>query len=216
MNGGRTSWEQLHYSFEIGFHLQNFEEYADYIESSFRTELSRYEIMAKEYENPEDLEAFWDHYHDQVHLYNKDFPSLLRSSLLMSIYGFAENRIVAFCSPTGNLGESGRAFKPKKDRKSVIQNAQDYLVNELDRRELRDLDGWEFLNNARKIRNSFVHDGGKASESLKEAITSIDFVEVNEQSNIILDQEYCKMLIDILYTFFPPFYRMSEENVILR
>lgn len=204
---------KLQYFFEVEHPLNQFQQYAEFIESSLRSEAGRYEKMAGEFEE-EDQEGFWDWHTNEVSLYRSDFPNILRRSLLTSIYSFVESKLVALCRPT----ESGRSFSDRSSsRKSLINKAKDYLITELNVEFPIDTPAWKFIQNTNRIRNCLVHSGGnvnafRSERKLRNIIADMEHVTIDQRDKIILDETFCLAFIDHSFVLLSALYNVQIEE----
>ncbi|MGG3451555.1 hypothetical protein [Domibacillus aminovorans] len=209
----RMTPSKLQYLFDVEHPLNQFEQYAEFIERSLKSEVGRYEKMAAEFDE-EDQESFWDWHIDEVSLYRSDFPNILRSSLLTSMYSFVESKLVALCHPT----ESGRTFsKRSSSRKPLINKARDYLITELNVAFPVDTPAWKFIQNTNRIRNCLVHSGGDVSafrseRKLRNIIADMEYVMIDQRDKIILDETFCLAFIDHSFVLLSALYNVQIEE----
>lgn len=206
----KMQYREIALDFEVTYPLRDFEEYSDYIESSLDSEVKRYEEMAKGLD--EDVaEEFWDWHLDEVLQFNKDFRNILRTSLLISIYTFIENRLVSLCVP-----HKGKTFgKSCKGRLPEIEHAKNYIVNVLEKEFPSDLPEWTYINDVRRVRNCIVHQGGNICKldegrqlKVKESINRLDHIKWDDQSgDIIIGENFYGVFIEHLHSFFSQLYQ---------
>jgi hypothetical protein len=205
---------KLRYLFDVEHPLTQFEQYAAFIERSLRSEVGRYEKMAAEFDE-KDQEGFWNWRIDDVNLYRSEFPNILRSSLLTSIYSFVESKLVALCrQPT----ESGRIFSERSCRRqSLINKARDYLITELNVKFPVNIPAWKFIQNTNRIRNCFVHSGGDVSKfrserKLRNIIADMEHVTIDQRDKMILDEKFCLAFIDHAFVLLSALYNVPVEE----
>ncbi|OKL35421.1 hypothetical protein [Domibacillus mangrovi] len=209
----RMTPSRLRYLFDVEHPLFQFEQYAAFIEHSLRREASKYEKMAAE-SNETDPEGFRGWHIDECSLYRSDFPNILRSSLLTSLYSFIESKLVALCYPS----ESGRMFsKRNSSRQSLINKAKDYLITELHVEFPIHLPAWKFIQNTNRIRNCLVHSGGDVSafrseRKLRSIIANMEHVTIDWRDKIILDEMFCLVFINHASILLSALYNVQVEG----
>ncbi|GGJ77960.1 hypothetical protein [Virgibacillus salexigens] len=200
-----SNWHDLTISF-FQSEIEAFIEYEEYIESNFKRKLDYFD---KEYKKvSEELkEAFIDHYMDDIILYRDEFPSILRESLLMSIYSFFENKLTELCDQE----------KMKEFAGSYIKKASTYIKREMKIDFPDEGKEWIYINNINEIRNCLVHYGGETSridnkEELKKlhnAISKVDHVSIGRSPDkrIKLEEGVCKDLLTAIESIITQTYK---------
>lgn len=191
--------------------IKRFRQYAYFIEKSFQEE----SVALKEENTFADDSLLGRLKQTDIYLYDVQFPTILRSSLLISVDSFLEKTLVSLCIP----GESGIPFTPfedPKDKRSIISKAMSYLEAESDLK-FSCTKSWDYIRDAHKIRNCFVHDGGNVMMSdrknqLLKIIKKREYIRKNRGHNLILDKEFCLELIDVIEKLFVDLSKDQDGN----
>lgn len=192
------NWTGIMNYFDVTYPLEKFREYSQFIEQSLNKEVQVYEKMASQYIE-EEQEDFWDWHIDEVTLYFKDFPSIMRTSLVTSVYAFLEKKLVELCVP----GPSGEIFNSAQSGDAIINNAKRYIKSVLNKDFPSDIFAWQYIQNVREIRNCLVHNAGRIDDleetreaKLRRIIVSMPQVEIDNHDNIFLHKEFCTDFIE--------------------
>lgn len=195
----------LRYLFFVSHELDQFRDYAKYIESSLRKEVKFYEDRARGLQ-PEEEEEYWEFYIDEVAPYSQDFPRIMRNSLLVSIYTFLEDKIVELCVPNEDT-----LLKLSDIKGQGIEQASIYLKKVLCIDFPDNSKEWHYIKKANLIRNCIVHSSGDVSKSrnetkLRNAIQDMPFISIDKMGCINLDDELCIDFIENVDVFLKQFY----------
>lgn len=196
--------------FKVVYPLRQFREYADQIEGSFVQSLKPIADLAEQAEKEKDdylLDAVAEDYHN----YSNEFPLLLRSSLLVSLFSFLENRLMALCK------EYEEDLKLEDIAHRGLTKVHVFLkkVAKVDFPD--DTKEWHFIRQVNLIRNCIVHNGGNVEGSTNErkirnAIANIDHVSIDELGNIILEREFCIKFIKVIASFLRKLYKSERHS----
>jgi hypothetical protein len=193
------------YLFFVLHELEQFRNYAEYIESSLRKEVKSYEDRAEGL-MPEEEEEFWDCYIDEVAPYSQDFPKIMRNSLFVSIYTFLEDKIVELCVPSEDT-----LLKLSDIKGQGIEQASIYLKKVLRIDFPDNSKEWHYIKKANLIRNCIVHSRGDVSKSrneakIRNAVQDMQSVSIDKMGYIKLDEELCEDFIENVDSFLQQLY----------
>lgn len=170
----KMPWQELHYLISVKIPLEEFEQYINFIEFSFNQELSSLDKRIAEIADPDSRDEFVDWHYDEIVKYRDDFPNLLRSSLLITIYSFLEKNLLTLCGP-------GVHF-----RNNILEEAKDYLIN-LGIDFPVTSESWIFIKKVKLIRNCIVHYGGDISSIVRDKQRRDTEEVIEELNNIMVD-----------------------------
>ena len=113
-------------------------------------------------------------------IFKEKFPSMQRSSTLISLFGFLENELDKLCNLIQNSTENPVELKDFAGK--GIERSTRYLakVGKLD--NIKKTDYWRRIKEIQKIRNLVVHNDSK--------LTDLNDELKNEESRIVLNSEY--------------------------
>lgn len=154
--------------------LNLFTDYSNYIDSSLEKELKKQTKKTSKGKVKDEYLKY-------------EFPNIMRSTLLISIYSFFEERLVLICKSYET--EEGLMFDDIRGR-SVIDRAKKYIEKVIKMDFPSNNEHWKHLREINLIRNCIVHNGGiVSSESSLECI-------VNEMNNISLNENNGKIMLE--------------------
>ncbi|MCY9592362.1 hypothetical protein PC41400_14925 [Paenibacillus chitinolyticus] len=198
---------------DIHFHtLSNF---SSDIEHSIKTSSAEYiahlEAISENYKD-DNLEMFWEYNIDQVNDLRYEYPTLLRSSVLISCYSNLEKTMVNFHEDlklkTGlSLNYNNRRFSRRSTIEKVLESLQESIPLPNSSGSIE----WTNILFYKSLRNKVVHDLGKINKrkdrALLNQIEQSSFVSVNEINTITFNEHFsekvitdCRNFIDLLYT----------------
>ncbi|MED3821394.1 hypothetical protein ABE112_29030 [Priestia aryabhattai] len=171
-----------------------------------------FEDDGEEEEEDEGLESTWLYFLGDKHTYGVQFPNILRSSLLISIYSFLENQLTRLCK------ELQVKMKLKVKYSSIsgkgIEKAKVYLSDVVQLNFPSGSQEWQKINDYQNIRNCFAHSEGIVKDEDKKLIRSIEKLDnVNVQGDvvigksIILSKDFISNFIETIKAF----WEMIEE-----
>lgn len=190
--------QKEYYLLNIELPIKHFREYASFIEKSLKEET----VALKEKNTFKKDSLLSRLKQTDIYLYDVQLPTILRSSLLISVDSFLEKTLVSLCIP----GESGKKLDLSNKDSSVISKARRHLKEEL-KMEFACTKSWGFILDAHKIRNCFVHSGGNVMNSEKKEpllriLKNRKHIRKNRGDNITLDKEFCMEFIDAVENLF--------------
>ncbi len=196
--------------------LSNFSEYATYIEKNLEQEAKKYEKQLAEFDHEEVTEEWEKEFEDMVESVLDDmtpfthyFPEIMRSSLLISVYAFFEEKLISTCK-----GEKNSLQFSNIRGNSTIERAQIYIEKVMKIDFPSNNKHWKFLRNVNKIRNCFVHNGGKInkdkSERLNNIIEDMDNIHVNERGKIVIEKDFIEGMIMHVDSFLSMLYLETD------
>lgn len=200
----------------IGWEMEMFDKYIDHVESTIREELLKLKIEIDKYEG-EEQELYVDHIYDDIATYRDDFPAIMRSSLLISIYTFLEHELNRFCRYHNADG-----FKNYKSKDRGIERAQRFIKDELNMEFPDQTKGWHFIYSVREIRNCFAHAHGHVDEmtnpdKIRNAIDLLGKNLVSESGGTIrkikLEEKFNKEFIKYVTEFLEDLYELKSPPV---
>ncbi|RNB59394.1 hypothetical protein EDM57_04430 [Brevibacillus gelatini] len=186
--------------------------------------INRLEQEASEL-NEEDQAEYWDYNIDRVHELEKDYPNILRYSILVSCYSTLEKTLVDLHHRLKNAGAPLRKLNHRSlNNLSIIAKVEYCFNNDLSITALSSSKEWGKILHYNKIRNTIVHDLGRVYDyentSLPEvvAVNQTDFVSFNHLGEIILEKDFSFMLIKDIENFldltFEVVYKYRKANSI--
>jgi|SRR5699024_4451714 len=194
------------YSLTIQSELINFRFYVEDVEKRFNEKTKKVEEVIDLYLK-EEVDEFWEREYEQevesfVELqdrYKNDFPEIMRSSLLISVYSFFEQKLVSQCKPIKN----GLSISDIRGG-SVIDRAKKYLEKLMEVDFPANNEHWKFLREVSLIRNCIVHNGGfveQSSNRIRNIINDMENIHINEYDKIIIEKGFVEEMIDHVDAF---------------
>lgn len=223
----RNNWFDLfrHYS------LEKLNDYAEHVESTLHHELVEIDKYIDKFETEEEKEFYVDRIYDDIAAYRDEFPTIMRYSLLISIYSHLEHELNKLCRYYNREG-----FMNYKTNENGITRSKQFIKNELNMNFPDRTKEWTFICNVKKIRNCLVHAQGyidemkdenksetnshlkrKSGESdtkVSKAINALgkDLVSVIKGTNKIeLHENFNKEFIKHVKTFLDNLYEINES-----
>ncbi|WPL43543.1 hypothetical protein [Priestia megaterium] len=195
----------LRYLFFVSNELDQFRNYAEYIESSLRKEVKSY-VDRAEGLLPEEAEEFWEWHLDEVSPYSQDFPKIMRNSLFVSIYTFLEDKIVELC-----VSDKDTLLELSDIKGQGIHQASIYLKKVLRIDFPDNSKEWQYIKKANLIRNCIVHSSGDVSKSrnetkLRNAVQDMPSISIDKMGYINLNDELCIDFIENVDLFLKQLY----------
>ncbi|WP_307892580.1 hypothetical protein [Bacillus swezeyi] len=199
----------IRFHFFISGKLQTFEEYAEYIESSLRSELYKFDEAFRE-ESDEDKEEFIHFHYDEMAQFRDNFPAIMRNSLFISVYSFLEEKIIELCNQPDETG-----IKLDDLQGNGIQRASLFIKKVMKKDFPDDTKEWHFIMNANQIRNCIVHCGGdidktKSPTKVRNAVNELKNVTESRHSSIVLNEEFCLEFIKVVEKFLRKLYKIGD------
>lgn len=202
--------QKEYYLLNIELPIIHFREYANFIEKSLKEET----VALKEKNTFKNDSLLGRLKQTDIYLYDIQLPTILRSSLLISVDAFLEKTLVSLCIP----GESGKKLNlsNKDDKRSVISKAMNHIEEEF-KIEIACTKSWGFILDAHKIRNCFVHSGGnvmnsKQKKQLLQIIENREYIKKNRGDYITLNEEFCMEFIDAVENLFVNLSKDKQGN----
>lgn len=205
-------WHAL-FDLEVQYSLDMFNQYADFLEEKLHIEGENQLETLNFIEDEEDRQEFAEQYQYELTRYTEEFLNTLRSSLLASIYAFAESRLVSICNSEAK--RNNKNFKKKKDGKPYILNAKEYMENELQMDFSNCEISWVFLNDVRQVRNNFIHNNGEVEESdqyLLPIISRMEDITIGNSNEIIISEGLNYKLTESIHIILINIYRQLYEK----
>ncbi|MFE3898339.1 MULTISPECIES: hypothetical protein [unclassified Priestia] len=208
--------------------LSHFETYAkDMEEYIFKKSLSIYDeenTDEDEYENEyeDELEEDEDYrefdngtmyFLSDRHRYSIQFPNILRSSLLISVYAFFENQLTRLCKEIQIKKQLPVKFKSINGK--GIERAKTYLSDVVQLNFPSDSKEWNLISDYQNIRNCFAHSEGivtKDDNKVMKSVQKLKALGVNGDDflgkSIYLHKEFIFNFIKVINSF----WRMIEDQ----
>lgn len=209
--------------------LRNYsEEMEQMLERRLQTHEEEYKKVFAEETDDKYLEFLTDQYSDRKSELTDTYPTLLRSSLMNSIYLVIEKELQDVCSRLQsqkgikmNLKDADLQVRTKKGMKSPseIVRAQLYLKEYCGVKFPENAPEWKQISEGyRIIRNKFVHEGQHASKNevgkFKEIAEFVpQFRLDDEHRELILEKGFCDQFIVAGEHFFMRLYKSIKENI---
>jgi len=163
-----------------------------------------------EFEEDEDgIESTWLYFLGDRHAYSIQFPNILRSSLLISVYSFLENQLTRLCKELQakmNLSVKYGSLSGKG-----IEKAKVYLSDVVNLDFPSNSQEWQKIKDYQNIRNCFAHSEGIINEGDKKLIHSVEKIDsvsiigyeadITMGRSIHLEKDFINNLINTLKDF---------------
>ncbi|MDM8149979.1 hypothetical protein [Priestia megaterium] len=200
--------------------LNHFQMYANDMENY----LLKKQIKACDYEEDElDFDEYEEDEEDGIdstlryflgdnHVYSIQFPNILRSSLLISIYSFLENQLTRLCKELQMKMELSVKYNSINGK--GIEKAKVYLSDVVKLDFPSGSQEWQKINNYQNIRNCFAHSEGIVKDEDKKLIRSIEKLDnVSIQGDIVFGKSIVlgKDFISNFIETIKAFWGMIEE-----
>lgn len=159
------------------------------------------------------FEGFGSDSYNVESLWKDTFPSLLRRSAVLTVYGYFEHELVRLCN---------RFKKEKKFQLSLtdlkgdgIERAVNYLWKVANLNVHKGTEVWQSMNRVRLIRNAVAHrDGGIHDQQgqllpkLSEAIGHLKYIRTNEYE-VILESGFVAQVVEI----FAQYFKLIDDSI---
>lgn len=171
--------------YRIDLPLNNFESYINEMEKSlldmYFSNLKEHglenEELDDEFEDEDEEDGFvkmFEYLTSPSHLYLFQFPSILRTSLFLSIYSFLETQLILLCK---QLQAKKRIDISVTDLKgNGIEMASKYLKKVIGISFPDTSKEWVNVKHYNHLRNCIAHNGGIVNRDKKELIKAIDAI----------------------------------------
>lgn len=187
--------------------LINFRNYAEHIELDFEERAHKVEKELEDFYNHAGIIEGWEREFeheadDFIELhgnYRSEFPAILRSSLLVSVYAFFEQKLVEECKPTKN----GLTISDIKGG-SIIQRAKKYIEKVMEKEFPTNNEHWMYIREVNAIRNCIVHNGSFVElndSKLRNIINNMENIKINDNNKIVIEQGFVEKMIDHVDAF---------------
>jgi hypothetical protein len=164
------------------------------------------------YEHEEDEEDEDSHFIQSVMFFSSDkyrylieFPSILRTSVFLSLYSFLENQLVLLCK---QIQSRKRITLSVNDLNgSGIEKASKYLKKVAGIDFPDNAKEWTYIKHCNQLRNCLVHNGGIVNEENKKLLKAIETIpSVKAKNNLLekglqLEKEFCLGFIKNIESF---------------
>jgi hypothetical protein len=163
-----------------------------------------------EYENGE-YEDDDSHFMSSIMFFTSDryrylieFPSILRTSVFLSLYSFLENQLVILCKQIQN--KKRIALGVNDINGNGIVKASKYLKKVVGIDFPDQAEEWTYIKHCNQLRNCLVHNGGIVNEENKKILKAIEAIpSVTSNYNLLdkelrLEKEFCLDFIHIIDT----------------
>jgi hypothetical protein len=144
--------------------------------------------------------------YDVESLWNEYFPSLLRRSALITVYGYFEHELVKLCYQFKNEKDFRLSLTDLKD--DGIERSVNYLWKVANLDVHKGTQTWESMSHVRIIRNAVVHRDGRIRDQqgqipaeLSRAIGHLDHIRKNDYE-LILDNGFVAHVVNIFTRYF--------------
>jgi len=177
------------------------------IEKSFNDQVEALKLV----QHVEKSQLFEMHYEDQCHSLNNEFPTILRTSLFLSVYTFLEKTLNDLCKDY----EKDCDIKLNDIKHKGITKSKFYLINVCNI-DFPTID-WELIQQYNIIRNFLAHEGyslsinnpkfqqlSKRENRLKNAINKIvgtTLIDKGGFDQVYFDESFCDNFLDVVYKF---------------
>lgn len=153
----------------------------------------------------EQQEDLYEFYADDYNQLSNMFPSILRSSLFITLYSFLENQLIFLCERLHR--QHGYPIKLADLRGEGIVRAQSYLKKVVNIDFPDQTSSWDDIVSYNRIRSFIIHNGGQLDKSNK-AKKAESFI--NTRPSITLDdlryiqfsKDFCLEVNGTLRNFF--------------
>jgi hypothetical protein len=215
------------YGVDLTFSLQFINTFVVLVEDQAQTAIDKYRAEKKtetvpdissddgsEYSrNIETYGGFDDDLFDLKYLWEVYFPSLLRRSALITVYGFFEHELQQLCERYRNEKKFRLAISDLRDE-GDIKTQVTYLEKVANLHVHKSTQTWVTINHIRVVRNTVVHsDGrilgsdGKVPEKLSNAM---EFLKIGTNSNeLLFEKGFLAQVVDV----FTAYFRMIDESI---
>lgn len=197
----------VQFELEVQYSLDMFNHYADFLEERLQQEGENQLETLEFIEDEEARQEFAEQYQYELTRYTEEFLNTLRSSLLASIYAFAESRLVSICNSEAN--RNGKKFDKNKGSNTIF-SVKEYLEVESQMDFSSSQVEWDFLNDIRRLRNNFMHGGGEVGEfntNLQTIIFRTEGVSIGSSNEMLLSKELNRKLTESVHIILKSIYK---------
>jgi len=210
----------LLYRFDVAQNLSKINAYYDRVENFFDDEKIRIENEFEENASKikllslQDKQELIGNFGLELFSTQSDFPSLLRSSAIITIYNLIEQYLDETCHHLESIGISKIQLKDINGK--GIERAKTYLTKVVGIEFKTFNNQWCFIKNLNLIRNHIVHNGSILPEDKSHKLSK--FVESHHElsgkpgEELIVNKGFIHYSIDQLSTFFEElFFTIMEK-----
>lgn len=129
----------------------------------------------KEEWGEDDGDSGWIHFLADRSMDVMQFPNILRSSLLISIYSFLENQLIRLCKEIQI--KKSLSLKYNDVNNKGIEKAKLYLSKVVGIDLNPAIKEWNLIKNYQTLRNCFTHSEGMVEEPDKKLLSAIEKIE---------------------------------------
>lgn len=204
----------------VNFKLEEMKSYVEKMEEFLRDEISnfdkRFEEETSGWSN-EDKNEYGEFLSDDYWTLAETHPNLLRSSMFITIYSFAENELKSLCQIYRMQNPDKRDFFTKGQRSSKINRYLTCIEQYTGVDIISKIEKWELLDNHyREVRNILAHDGGEVDDNKEDINYLLSLLEelkvkVNHTGLLILPDQLCLDFLNDLDSFFNSLFRIIEK-----
>jgi hypothetical protein len=170
--------------------LRDYIDYLDEAEANLEKQKLKLIEMSKELDD-EEQDEFWDWYIDDYYTYSELYPSILKTSVFISIYSFFEYQLLKQCTNKEILS----SIKDKG-----IDKGKEYFKKVFGIHSPFQSENWKFIKDCNKIRNVIVHNGGNMDtildenkqQEIRNIISRVPGLNISKHGNILIENEFCK------------------------
>ncbi len=153
-----------------------------------------------------------DYLYDTHQILAKEYPNILRKSIIITCYSYLEKELFIICEIQKNAKSLPLDVKDLKG--NGIEQAKKYL-NKVAGIDFSDNKTWEEIQNIRKIRNLIVHKDGilDDKDKIREYIEKRPS-EISIEGNKIIfkNADYCRHVINIITDFHKEIYSFRHPD----
>ncbi|MCP3026862.1 hypothetical protein [Halobacillus sp. A5] len=149
---------------------------------------------------PEEVaDEYYEFHYDDFHRLERDFPSLLRYSIVTAVISTIEQALVRTCRSHYDENPNLKHYRKYGD-KNNLEKFSYYIMEQMNIDFPNESEEWEFILNVYNVRNNIVHSNGRINdgkdvEGLKNSIQELPFVSSSHEKEIHIDKEFCPLLI---------------------
>ncbi|HDR7992627.1 hypothetical protein COK77_08080 [Bacillus cereus] len=168
----------------------------------------------------EKVDEYWNYRIDEFHELEKTFPSLLRYSIVVSVYSTVEQYLLRIVKPhmAKALGYEGvLELNPKFDdelkklqrigcKGSMLRKLGIYMDKRMDIKFPFKSNEWSFIEDLNTLRNNIVHCNGRIYDDrnhkkVNKVIKSYESVNPSSSNEIVLELEFILYMINQVEQF---------------
>lgn len=150
--------------------------------------------------------------------YSVELTTILRHSLLVSLYSYFENQLILLCKSI--QFHNNIILSVTEIRGSGIEKAQIYIKKVLELNVPDDTVEWQFVIRCNLIRNCIVHCGGDVDlfpqkKELRRLIEETSSIYEGPNNRIVLSKEFLYKIMDCVETILKSLYINAKETNLL-